>query len=281
MDKSFIDRIGTLLSIIGTIVAIVGTVIPNVFDCFSYYILVSLSVIFAILTIFFWRAYSIRRRYAEGIEDLRKIHQEIILLQSRTKNLEPDKFLLSIHQICHKISKIFTRLRGKQISACIKYINVSNDGEYYVQSLCRDADSFDRNDIEPIESDKDYIQDNSDFSSIIKDITKNLSREQIFFFSNNLPYEYGYLNSHLNENKLKRRVFRHYHWPLPYKSTIIVPILSVSKQTIDGTLYAFICIDCAKTNGFDKTTDIVILQAISLQLLPIIEFICNNHLKYE
>ncbi|MBE6311520.1 MAG: hypothetical protein E7080_10815 [Bacteroidales bacterium] len=281
MEKSFVDKLGTVLSIIGTIVGIVASIIPDVFDCFSYYVLVCLSAVLAILAIFFWRAYLVRRRYAEGIEDLRKIHKEIILLQSRAKNLDSDKFLLSLHQICHKISKIFTKLRGKQISACIKYINETIDGGYYVQSLCRDADSFDRNDIEPIESDKDYIQDNSDFSSIMKDITKNLSREQIFFFSNNLPSEYGYLNSHLNESKLKKRLFRNYHWPLPYKSTIIVPILSVSKRTVEGTLYAFICIDSAKTNAFDKTTDIVILQAISLQLLPIIEFICNNHLKHE
>lgn len=110
MEKSFIDRLGTLLSIIGALVGIVSTFIPNILDCLSYYLLVSLSVIFAILAIFFWRAYLVRRRYAEGIEDLRKIHKEIILLQSRAKNLDSDKFLLSLHQICHKISKIFTKL---------------------------------------------------------------------------------------------------------------------------------------------------------------------------
>lgn len=66
--------------------------------------------------------------------------------------------------------------------------------------------------------------------------------------------------------------------PLPYKSTIIVPVISVTKQPKDSTLYAFICIDCTKTKAFEKTTDIAILQAISLQLFPVIEYVCNKYL---
>ena len=39
MEKSFVDKLGTVLSIIGTIVGIVASIIPDVFDCFSYYVL--------------------------------------------------------------------------------------------------------------------------------------------------------------------------------------------------------------------------------------------------
>lgn len=42
MEKSFVDKLGTVLSIIGTIVGIVASIIPDVFDCFSYYVLVCL-----------------------------------------------------------------------------------------------------------------------------------------------------------------------------------------------------------------------------------------------
>lgn len=53
MEKSFVDKLGTVLSIIGTIVGIVASIIPDVFDCFSYYVLVCLSAVLAILAIFF------------------------------------------------------------------------------------------------------------------------------------------------------------------------------------------------------------------------------------
>lgn len=279
MERTFSEKTGTLLSIIGAIVSLISFIVHDISSYLNInYVLLALLVIFAILTVVFWRENIIKRRYVEGSEYLKKLHQDIISLQSRIKSLDEEKFSLPLHQICHNISKIFSNLRDKQIFACIKYINVNSHGEYYVQSLCRDADSFERNNLVPIKSDKDYIHKNSDFSLIINDIADNVSRENIFFFSNNLPNEYGYQNSHLNERKLRSWFDRYRCWPLPYKSTIIVPILSASKQTKDSTLYAFLCIDCKHLGAFDKTRDIVILQTIALQLLPIIEYICNKYL---
>lgn len=279
MEKTFIDKVGTILSFLGAIISILNLLFPDMNLLMNNIIIILIILFFLTLAMFYFRAFKIKDRYVKGVDELKKLHQEIILLQNQIKDVNENNFSQPLHQICHKISKIFTKLRGEQICACIKYINATNNGEYYVQSLCRDADSIERDKLlRPINTDKDYIHNNSDFSLIINDIAENVAREKIFFFSNNLPKEYGYLNSHLNEKKIRNLFLRSKHWPLPYKSTIIVPVISVTKQPKDSALYAFFCIDCTKTKAFEKTTDIAILQAISLQLFPVIEYVCNKYL---
>ena len=64
-------------------------------------------------------------------------------------------------------------------------------------------------------------------------------------------------------------------WPLPYKSTIVVPFLSPDNKCISG----FLCIDSPKSNGFIKERDIAIMQQIALFMRDIIYHVCNEHLK--
>ncbi len=96
------------------------------------------------------------------------------------------------------------------------------------------------------------------------------------YFSYNLINHFGYTNSRIsdstireiNETKnplVKRKKIRK-KWNLPYKSTIVLPLISENIEHDQYYLEGIICIDSKKKNTFDRRVDIDILSLVSISL---------------
>ena len=93
-----------------------------------------------------------------------------------------------------------------------------------------------------------------------------------FFLCNNLPnranYEntsfqiYGEIDPELNPEE------RFEKWTLPYKSTLVVPILPYGLW--DEELFGYLCIDSADINYFDKDMDVKISHTVADSIYNII-----------
>lgn len=165
-------------------------------------------------------------------------------------------------QFCSKLSDAFSKTKGVQISVCIKYINAI-DGTEYIETLSRDVLSMNDKKREYSFND-DKLNDNSDFKNLLFLHNKNGKQwSQIYFLRNNLPNSFGYYNSHLDEAKLHNGIIgivqRHIKWPLPYRSTLIVPI----SNPINDSLYGFLCVDSPRIYVFNKAADLQMLRSIS------------------
>lgn len=195
-------------------------------------------------------------------------------LQSRADSLESE-LPQSTYEICHakmynvcsKISDAFTELKGTKISVCIKIVNKTQNEDLLI-TLARDNDSKDER--EKFDEKKDRLNDNSDFCYLMSQHdNENRKWKDIYYIANNLPHKYGYYNSHLNEQELSNGIcgfiVRHHQWKLPYKSTLIVAIAN----NTEDIMYAFLCIDSKKTNGFNSE-DLEHLRNAALSIWKIV-----------
>ncbi len=58
------------------------------------------------------------------------------------------------------------------------------------------------------------------------------------------------------------RLLRNWKWPLPYKSTIVVPICPIEENTLAG-LVGFLCVDSTRNLAFKKDYDVELLLGIA------------------
>ena len=101
----------------------------------------------------------------------------------------------------------------------------------------------------------------------------------MFYCQNRLANKHQYNNTHLKDIELPSGLFDYYarrsKWPLPYKSTVVVPFLSSMGNKLDG----FLCIDSSNSDCFIKDKDVAILQQIALFMQELINYVCVNHLQ--
>lgn len=182
-------------------------------------------------------------------------------------------------QLCSRLSEAFTKIKGFQISVSIKYIN-SIDGIEYIETLSRDVHSMNDGKREYTDFPKDKLCDNSDFEDIMLQHYKNRRKwHQIYYLRNCLPTSFGYYNSHLDESELHNGIIgalhRYNHWPLQYKSTLIVPISNVKNDSF----YGFLCLDSKKIQVFNKNKDIELLKLISSNIWQFVNITIIKNLK--
>lgn len=236
------------------------------------------ALIFIFLTLFSFNRYSTASRYLEGEEEIRELHNSIILEKSKIKTNNFEGIIFELSKICTQISDAFGKIKGETIGVCIKYINgdLSNP---YVKTLCRDTHSQNKRKDFDNSDELDYLLKNTDFEHIFKQLDNHNHFKTMFYCENRLANKHQYNNSHLRDVELPSGFWSYYSrrkkWPLPYKSAIVVPFLSPDGKSIAG----FLCIDSPQSNGFSKEKDVVILQQIALFMQDIISFVCVNHLK--
>ena len=217
-------------------------------------------------------------QYVIAYKKVQDIHYSIASNYGKFKSYTLDKSIHELSEICFQISGMLSELKHHEVSVCIKYTN--NDGDaYYVKTLCRDPSSNQNRKDLYNDNIKDYIDKNSDFKEIFKKMEEKKDWKDLYYFSNYLPQKHQYNNTHLKSEVLPDSLFsfwsRNKKWPLSYKSTVVVPILSDSNKNI----YGFLCVDSPKNSGFNKMYDIRLVQDIALFLAPTISLVSETHLK--
>lgn len=178
---------------------------------------------------------------------------------------------------CEAISNMFSTLKGHRIGVCIKLITTDgNDAEIITQARDRYSISHNRK-TGTSDTTIHKMESNSDFSFIYNHLESDIE-DSTFYHSPNLVNEIDYRNSRLNNWKPKKISFlpqsvtRKSSWPLPYKSTIVVPIFPLESnfQNKDN-LRGFLCVDSDRTNTFEIPIDKEILRGLAAELCPIID----------
>lgn len=268
------NKFGNIASILGLILAIIQICQENSQLLISGLIL----IVFFVLLIFFWIDNNSRRHYLIAQKKVQDIHYEIVSSYEKYKSYSLDKSVHELSNVCFQIAKMLTELRHCEISVCVKYTN-TNEDVYYVKTLCRDPSSHQaRKDLYG-ENVQDDIDKNTDFREIFKKIEDKKDWKDVFFFSNYLPQKHQYINTHLKSEDLPDNLCsfcsRNKKWPLCYKSTIVVPVLSDNNKII----YGYLCVDSPKNRGFNKKCDIRLIQDLALFMAPTIRLVSERHLK--
>lgn len=275
--KSNLDRIGNIASILGITLAII-----QLFVKADWYlrIAVFIAVIFLVLLIVYSVQSNSRQKYLNALTEVQNLHYEIIKDQEGFKNFNLDKSVSKLSEYCNRISKILTDLKGDRISMCIKYTNAIGEdyNEMYVKTLCRDFESKKNREKVDADGNIDKISENSDFEDLFVKLLNKKDWQSVFFFANHLPQKHQYNNSHLDKSEVPDEwnswFSRNKKWPLQYKSTIVVPIISGNNKNI----YGYLCADSAKNRGFNKDYDVRLVQDLALDLSQTIKIVSDNHL---
>lgn len=276
MNKMNFDKLCGISSIFGLILSIVGLFKTD--GSIIVAILSVTSIIFILLSLYFIWHYGKVKKYLDCEDSIRKIHNSLIYDFQNIKQQDLNGIILYLTNICTAISEAFEIVKNTKIGVCIKYVN----GEFnnpYVKTLCRDSHSNNqRKELDELE-DEDYIMQNTDFAHIFKLIGQQVKPNKLFYCQNRLANKHQYNNTHLKDIELPSGLFDYYarrsKWPLPYKSTVVVPFLSSKGNNLDG----FLCIDSSNSDCFIKDKDVAILQQIALFMQELINYVCVNHLQ--
>ena len=167
-----------------------------------------------------------------------------------------DTFHMTITESLDLIARLFTIITRVPCSVCIKeIISDSNDpSNPLIKTLERDHLSRVKRKIFDNERDsaKNFLKDSSAFCEIFS----NFECQHNYFFSNDIMQLY---KKHKYNNatfakvgmpfvKKKFGFFSVLKWPLPYKATIVLPIMHKESRKFLG----FLCVDANQKNVFDK-----------------------------
>lgn len=269
------ERICGYASLLGLFVTICGYFSSNhpIHIC----ILSLTALLFIFITIISFKRYHIASCYLEGEAEIRELHNSLMLETQQIKKSSFEGIVADLTQRCSEISNAFEKIKDVKIGVCIKYVNGSIENPY-VETLCRDTYSYNKRKNLYTTEEKDYLLQNTDFKHIFELVKEKRPYRSLYYCGNHLANKHQYINTHLI-GELPSSILTYYKrrkmWPLPYKSTIVVPILYPDNMGAS----AFLCIDSPNSKGFDKKRDVVILQQIALFMSEIICFVCKEHLK--
>jgi transcriptional regulator with GAF, ATPase, and Fis domain len=270
------EKIGNIASVLGLILAIIQITTGTSQTMISALIL---SIFFMLLVVS-WIKHNSSKHYIVAQKKAQDLHYKMATGYEKYKTYTLDKSIHELSNVCYQIANMFTELRHCEVSVCVKYTNCDND-IYYVKTLCRDPSSHQKRENLYDENILDVIDKNTDFKEIFKKIDDKKDWKEVFFFSNFLPQRHQYNNTHLKSEVLPDNLLsffsRNKKWPLCYKSTIVVPILSDDNKTI----YGYLCVDSPKNRGFNKKYDIRLVQDLALFIAPTIRYVSEKHLKTD
>lgn len=175
-----------------------------------------------------------------------------------------------LKDLCTNISFALTVIAGYKVSCCIKIMVPSENGNFALRTLCRDThDGAIR--FKPDYKKEHFLNDNTDFKTLLNDLQSGKAR---YFMSNKLNWLKDYHNSSFGPYGGRPEwtgnfiydffltIKRTFWWPLPYKSTIIVPIIPVNYNPNDEIL-GFLCVDSPNMFVFKRYYDVDLLVGLA------------------
>lgn len=277
--KYFWDYIILILSFLGSVASIVSyfnqniTIEALVAICF----LGGLLLLSMIHDWYYTNKFRRRTNYINLFSEINTAYSQIRDVEIHDVQ-EATNYLMTY---CESVSNVFTSIKGNRVGVCVKLL-IDDNNSAYLYTQARDNYSKTHN-RKTGSADKTVhlLESNSDFSFIYKNLDSDLE-DSSYFCSQNLLNESGYRNSRLNDWNLKKIplmpnwLIKRFTWPLPYKSTIVVPIFPLNRDLQSKEkLRGFLCIDSAKTNIFNMPEDKEILRGMAAELCPIIDTLMN------
>ena len=196
-----------------------------------------------------------KARYADAISRLNRGFQEIHHLARRQKQqagtISEDTIVRHVTELCNRLTEIFTDVTRGTCSVCVKVLRSDSEtGALDVETLCRNSDADNRRLMADRESESKgivhTISDNTAFSQAMASVDRASTRG---FMSNALPLLELYKNTSFEVyGKPQGFLSRILNWPLPYKSTIVVPIVPSHPEETEkkSKVLGFLCVDCEK-----------------------------------
>lgn len=233
--------------------------------------------------------YSRKARYAEAVSYLNQafgeIHDLTLVLNEITST---DQIIVRCKRIMNHLAAAFSLISATKCSVCIKVMEgdpskqVGSQIRPKVVTLCRDDTSPERT-VDVSRGVEHWIDQNTDF----EDLLQRAGTPQYHFFANNLPGIRGYKNSSftvygnphdVNDStpSFFSGVIRNERWPLPYKSTIVVPIAPrLDQQCHDYRLAGYLCVDSRPKGAFRRNYDVDLLAGVADCLYDVINRYCQ------
>jgi hypothetical protein len=234
------------------------------------FLLVVLAAVYA-NNIFLTFRHSRNSKYGEALNTITSGFANIHDLHRYTSaQLVSEMIKQRLKEMCTNISYGLTIITGYKVSCCIKIMSPAKEKDYLLSTLCRDShDGVTRS--RPDFKIEHFLNQNSDFKTLLNDLRTGKSR---FFVSNKLNWLRDYENSSFDPYGGKPNRGGNWFfdlflvakqtiwWPLPYKSTIIVPIIPVNYKPTDEIL-GFLCVDSPNMFVFKRYYDVDLLVGLA------------------
>ena len=182
----------------------------------------------------------------------------------------------NIQSVLDDYAVIFSQMSALRCRVCVKMIT-SDEAADYVVTLSRDHLSSAECRAHDSVRESKKIDKLNDNNSLIK-LFDPKHPDQGYFFANNLPKVKEYRSTSI---KYHQTIARNSNeaietkWPLPYKSTIVVPIwresldasdLAVAKHLVVG----FLGVDSPSRGAFRRRWDVALAKSLANSLFPIL-----------
>ncbi len=208
------------------------------------------------------------RRYAQTLDVIAEGFGEIHQLYRKEASI--DETIVACGRLCDCVAEAFTLVTGSKCNTSVKVLTDDKDenGNTRTKAITfsRNRDRTRNPKRNPV---RHWIDKNTDFLTILEKIDTPKGE---YFFSNSLVFRFGYQNTSFDvydEPPDENLFFRYWRWPLPYKSTIVVPICP-SGEPSSTNLVGFFCVDSPKIGAFKKDFDVSLLQGIADGIFNII-----------
>lgn len=188
----------------------------------------------------------------------------------RIENITVDQILPELEKLCDEVSNAFSKIYGTSIGICIKFV-VNDNGRPRCKTLVRDSNSnaHNRKSGTP-DSTKHWIDANSDFEFIYNNFDDD-NVNTSYYLEQHLPTCRDYKNTRLKIGWTPKTYFpfpnsyaRKWNWPLPYKSTLIVPIVPlIANDQTQEAIRGFLCADSPNEGIFNKSYDVDIMKGVA------------------
>lgn len=212
-------------------------------------------------------------------------------------------YINAFEDFCNRISQAFSQITGHHCHVSIKISTGSDSATFRVVTIARenilptDLETPSRAALDTTTDEKfhHYFSDNTDFTTILRNIRDNHGKR--YFFCNDLPKHNGYKNSSLRFHKIDPPEYnprdkfwtkkfwsekqwkiwdkeqrKEREWLLPYKSTLVGAIYpSITRTNPEDPITGFLCIDCNKKGVFIEKDDRYLLAGCANGLFNAIE----------
>lgn len=228
-----------------------------------------ISFYFVVYNFWLLTRYRKKTRYADAYGSINVGFSHLHRLR-RIENPQIYQILPELEKLCDEMSYAFGRIYGTKIGICIKFI-VNDSGRPRCETLVRNSYSNAQNRKSGSQDvTKHWIDANSDFEFIYSNFD-NDNVDTSYYLEQHLPTCRDYKNTRLRTGWKPKSYFpfpekyaRKWNWPLPYKSTLIVPIVPlIANDQSQEAIRGFLCADSSSEGIFNKYYDVDIMKGVA------------------
>lgn len=223
---------------------------------------------------YFIISYSRKARYSEAmyclhsaVHELRNTCFYLDRCLDNPLKYQPTKFEESLRAAIDSVVQAFGIVSSVSNRACIKILGGTNGNEY-VTTLCRDSASQMRNkERDESEAESHKVDKNTDFHLIVRG-------EERYFLCNNLKKYPNYKNTSLDNKNINVS-----KWPLPYVSSLVLPIRCIVNKSNDIStdkdthiiILGFLAIDSKARGAYTERYDVEMGAIVADTLFSVLD----------